>query len=259
MELGLTSVTFRNLTYQEILHYCKECELTCIEWGSDIHVPQTDMHYAEIIRDASKQAGIRISSYGSYYSLCTHDNWTEAFLPYLKTAAVLNAPIIRIWSGSKSSCEVSQEYYCRAVNETQELCDMAANYQITIAFEYHDHSLSDTGKNAVQIAKDINRKNFGLYFQYDSHVTFDENISSLNEMLPYVKMVHVAYNDFNRNALFIDEGNGVILWTRIINMLKSNQSKASFLLEFLKETSMEGLMRQTRVMKNLLKEGDWND
>ena len=78
-------------------------------------------------------------------------------------------------------------------------------------------------------------------------------------MLPYVKMVHVAYNDFNRNALFIDEGNGVILWTRIINMLKSNQSKASFLLEFLKETSMEGLMRQTRVMKNLLKEGDWND
>lgn len=254
MEVGLTSVTFRNLTYQEILHYCKECELTCIEWGSDIHVPQTNLQYAEIIRNASEQADIRISSYGSYYSLCTHDNWVDAFLPYLKTAAVLNAPIIRIWSGSKSFCEASQEYYCRAVKETQELCDMAADYQITIAFEYHDHSLSDTGKNAVKIAKDINRDNFGLYYQYDSHVTFDENISSLREMLPYVKMVHVAFNDFERNALFLDEGNGVILWTRIVRMLQSAHSQADLLFEFLKEASMTGLKRQTRVMKKLLKE-----
>lgn len=259
MELGLTSVTFRNLTYQEILHYCQECGLTCIEWGSDIHVPQTDFLHAEIVREASRSSGIQISSYGSYYSLCTHENWREAFLPFLKTAVALNAPVIRIWSGSKCASEASREYYCRAVRETQELCDMASDYHIAIAFEYHDGTLSDTGDNALKIAEEIGRKNFGLYFQYDSHVTFDENINSLNKMLPFLKMIHVAYNDVERNALFLDEGEGIELWTRIVRALRRDQSEVCLLFEFLKETSMAGLMRQTQTMRKLLKEGDCND
>lgn len=254
MELGLTSVTFRNRTCQEILHYCKECGLTWIEWGSDVHVPQTGLDHAKTVAAATRRMGIHVSSYGSYYSLCEHDNWPEAFLPYLKTAAVLNAPVIRIWSGYKSAVEASQEYYDRAVRETRELCDMAEKYGIMLAYEYHDHSLSDTGENAVRIARDIDRKNFSLYFQYDSQASIDENIRSLYGMLPYVSRVHVAYQDRKRNAMFLEEGEGTAIWKEMVRMLRSHHSKAVLLFEFLKEASLEGLMRQTQVMRSLMEE-----
>ncbi len=38
--VGLTSVTFRQLTVDQIITLARETGCTGIEWGSDVHVPQ---------------------------------------------------------------------------------------------------------------------------------------------------------------------------------------------------------------------------
>lgn len=251
MELGITSVTFRYLDYETVLDYCVESGLNCIEWGSDVHVPEQDFVRILRVKEASDRAGIRICSYGSYYKLCEHENYEEAFRAYLKAADVLKASIIRLWAGNLGADQASKEYYEQAVKETQTLCDMAIEYGITLAFEFHRGTLSDTADHAIQIYKDINRKNFALYYQYDSQISIEENITSLEKMLPYVKMIHVAYNDMKYKQMSLEEGEGIVLWTSLVKLLEEHDSEASLLFEFLKDSSLEGLKHETEIMRRI--------
>ena len=36
---GLVSISFRRYSVDDILDACQKAGLTCIEWGSDVHVP----------------------------------------------------------------------------------------------------------------------------------------------------------------------------------------------------------------------------
>jgi len=252
VEIGITSVTFRKLDYKTVLKYCVESGLSCIEWGSDIHAPETDFATVRAVKEESDKAGIRICSYGSYYELCVHENYRETFRPYLEAAVILDAPIIRLWAGTMGADKATKEYYGQAVQETQTLCDMAAEYGITLAFEYHRNSLSDTADSAVQIYKDINRKNFALYYQYDSQISIEENIISLEKMLPYIKMVHVAYFDSKYKKLSLEEGDGITLWTRLVELLKEHQVEVCLLFEFLKDDSLEGLKYEMKIMERIV-------
>ena len=258
MELGLTSVTFRKLDYETVLSYCVKSGLKCIEWGSDVHVPQTDQTRAYEVKIASEKAGIRISSYGSYYKLCVHENVEEAFKPYLETAVILGAPVIRLWSGKVSFNEATREHYMRAINETRLLCDMAAREGITLAFEYHNNSLCDSGEHALKLLNDIDRDNFRLYFQQDSQISVEENLESLKMILPYVVMVHVAYSGLDRKNRRLDEGDGPRLWKEIINTLRKGGSNPGLLFEFLKDSSIDGLIHETRTLKNIIEEAEVN-
>lgn len=259
MELGLTSVTFRNLNYQEILDYCVKAGLSCIEWGSDVHVPETDPEHAREVKAATDAAGIRVSSYGSYYKLCANEDAEAAFRPYLETAVILGAPLIRLWSGSVDFEDATQEYYDRAVRETQTLCDMAAPYGIALAFEFHPKTLSNTGEHAVKLKEDICRENFGLYYQTDSRVSYEENLRYLDQVLPYLQMVHVAYYDGNWGRLYLDERDGMRLWTEIFGKVYGSAATPAFLVEFLRDTSLEGLLRQTAVMQQIVEKLEETD
>lgn len=252
MEIGITSVTFRKLDYKTVLAYCVESGLSCIEWGSDIHAPETDLATVRAVKEASDKAGIRICSYGSYYKLCVHENYQEAFKPYLEAAVILDAPIIRLWAGTIGSDKTTREYYEQAVKETQVLCDMAAEYGITLAFEFHRNSLSDTADSAIQIYKDISRKNFGMYYQYDSQISIKENITSLEKMVSYVKMVHVAFFDNKYKKMSLEEGDGIALWSSLVELLKEHHVETGLLFEFLKDDSLEGLKHETEIMERIV-------
>ena len=65
LKSGLTSVTFRRVSVEEIVKYCKICELSAIEWGSDVHAKPGDIRTAERIRRITEENGITVSSYGS--------------------------------------------------------------------------------------------------------------------------------------------------------------------------------------------------
>ena len=251
MEAGLVSVTFRKETYETVLDYCVGSGLSCVEWGSDIHVPAGDMERARAVKEASDRAGVRICSYGSYYQLGEYEDVVAVFRPYLETALVLGAPIIRVWAGKIGSADATEEYYERIVEEMKRLCDMTEPHQITLAFEFHKNTLADTADSALWLCREIDRKNFGMYYQQKPENSPEENCATLEKLMPYLKMVHVFYYENRMKKSLQDEG-GVDFWTRIIGRIKEEQVQVNLLLEFLKDSSLEGLKREADVLKKLL-------
>lgn len=48
--IGLTSVTFRNRSAEDILQLCRAIGIDDIEWGGDVHVPPGDLALAQDIQ-----------------------------------------------------------------------------------------------------------------------------------------------------------------------------------------------------------------
>jgi len=67
---GLVSITFRKLSPEQIIELVRKAGLSGIEWGGDIHVPHGDIARAKEVKSMTKEAGLRVAVYGSYYHLC---------------------------------------------------------------------------------------------------------------------------------------------------------------------------------------------
>ena len=57
---GLVSVSFRKNSPEEIVKLMKKADLSFVEWGSDVHVPEGNERHAELVRRLTEQAGIEV-------------------------------------------------------------------------------------------------------------------------------------------------------------------------------------------------------
>ena len=78
---GLVSVSFRGESPETILHEARAAGLRAIEWGGDVHVPPGDLENARRIGAATREAGLSVAAYGSYYRLGTAEDPAAAFSP----------------------------------------------------------------------------------------------------------------------------------------------------------------------------------
>ena len=117
LTLGLVSITYRKLTPAEII---------------------------PLVRDA----GLTVSSYGSYYRLGAGQD----FAPYLAAACALGAPVIRIWAGTKESAAVDGDTLSAWTDGAKAVSRMAAEKGVTVAFEYHHGTLTDTAASSGEDA-----------------------------------------------------------------------------------------------------------
>jgi len=186
MKCGLTSVTFRKLDWREIIRVALDCGFDGIEWGGDIHVPPGEVALAREVHQATVEAGLSVLSYGSYYRLGGRD----AFKPVLDTAHALQAGSIRVWAGTKGSARYSAKERARAVEDAQSIADMAASHGITVAFEYHPNTLTDTSESALALLTEVGRGNVRSYWQPNPGLTHAENLAELTAMLPWLLHVH---------------------------------------------------------------------
>ena len=67
--MGLVSVSFRNLTPEEVIRAAVDAGLRVIEWGSDVHAPKDKKDRLEEIVQLQERYGIRCCSYGTYFYL----------------------------------------------------------------------------------------------------------------------------------------------------------------------------------------------
>ena len=93
---GLVSMSFRELGLEEIINMVSRNGLEGIEWGGDVHVPHGDLAVAERAGRLTREAGLAVSAYGSYYCF---DDCTEVaegkgleFASVLDSAEALGAP-----------------------------------------------------------------------------------------------------------------------------------------------------------------------
>lgn len=206
MKNGLVSVTFRKLGVDEILTLCRQADLKFIEWGSDVHVPETDIDNAKALYKKTKDASISVSSYGTYFKL----GQNMEIEPYLKCAKALHTKILRIWAGTKGSGIVTYDERKELVKEAVEVCKKAEKEGLEIHFEYHPNTLTDNCESAVKLMEEINMKNAGLYWQPNYKLSLKENIKAFNMVKKYVKIVHIFFWNENSERFSLNCGKETI-------------------------------------------------
>jgi sugar phosphate isomerase/epimerase len=244
--IGVTSVTFRNLSPEKIIALAKSAGLQGIEWGGDIHVPPAGRDpagnpIAVVIGEQTRAAGLAVLSYGSYYKLCIGQD----FAPVFATARALKAPLIRIWAGTIASASADDVYYHNAARELRNICARAADAGIRIGLEYHPETLTDTAGSAEKLVRLTDRDNLTLYWQPNPNLPYDEHHREITLLLPWISQIHVFYlNGGNRRPLV--EGEAV--WKGYIGLLGANKN---YIMEFVQDDREENFLADAPVIRRI--------
>ena len=239
IRLGLTSVTFRNKTAEEILDIMERSGLRCVEWGTDVHARSEDD--ARAIRALCDGRGIETISLGSYYRVGDGD--LPAFEADCRIADILGAKRIRVWLGRKSSCLFTDEEKRAMLGEVSALADIAGRYGITLAFEFHRKTLNDCGDSCVEFLNALGDERVKTYWQ----PFFEGNdTANLDTCLGFVDAVHVfswvaAAHRFPLDAK-ADEWRGFIKTARPVCR--------DYILEFVVDDDEEMFMRDAKTLKS---------
>ena len=249
MKTGLCSVSFRKLTVEEIIAAVKEAGLDGIEWGGDIHVPHGDVEKAKYVAKLMEEAGLETLSYGTYYY--PGDHAVEDFKGVIDCALALGTRIVRVWAGSKELCTVTDEYRAKIIAGTQALCDMAKPYGLTVAYEYHGWTLTETLESALQAYKEVGRENMLMYWQPSIFKTFEENMEALKAMLPYSCNLHMFHWDAEYHRFALEDGAEAV--KAYLDLANTNPQVYGVMLEFIKDDDIEQMKRDAATLNKLAK------
>ena len=242
-DIGLTSVTFRKKTRQEVMQLAKESKIQFIEWGADVHVPPLDDTAIKEAVALQDQYQIPCRSYGSYFRLL--QNTKEEFLAVLETAARLGAGIIRLWMGNQSSKDTTEAAFKKMVQETQVYADLAKERQITLAFEFHHSTYNDSGKTAVRFLKAVHRDNVKTYWQ---PFTEKADFENLQAVLPYLVTVHVFSWSKSGVRFPLSWLNG--RWKRFEAILHAANCQPNHVLEFVRADSPKQFKKDAKTLRS---------
>lgn len=186
---GLVSVSFRALSPREVIDLVCQAGLDGIEWGGDVHVPHGDIDQARYVRKLTEDAGLQIPNYGSYYRVGHAD--TGPFESVLETAIALGAAAIRVWAGKIGSDEADSDYCRMVIEDTQRIVDLADAANLTIAYEFHGNTLTDSYASTRQLLQAIGRPSLRTFWQPPKGSNPQENLDGFETIAPWVQHIHV--------------------------------------------------------------------
>ena len=257
MKTGLVSITFRKLSVREIVGLVAKAGLEGIEWGGDIHVKHGDLAAAEAAARMTRDAGLAVSSYGSYYRAPESESEGLPFRAVLDTALALGAPTIRVWSGSKGSADADEAYRAEVVAGLRRVADMAGEEGVGIACEFHGGSLSDNNDSAAALMAEADHANVGQYWQPAGREPFDYCSRGLQLLLPHLANLHVFHWVFAEGGLDrrpLAEGESV--WHEYLRLAATTGRDHWALLEFVREESPEQFMEDAATLRTWISKGE---
>lgn len=248
---GIVSVTFRALSPEEVLDAARRAGLAGIEWGGDVHVPHGNVRHAREVAGRTRDAGLAVSSYGSYYKFNEAD---VAFASVLATAVALDVPVVRVWAGARGSADVDEAEYARIVQESRRIGDEAAEAGVTVCYEYHANTLTDTNESARRLLEEVDHPNVRTYWQPPNGRSIEECLSSLDAVSPWLEYVHCFHLQENpRRRMPLAEG--MDRWERYLGRageVEAGRNPRWVLLEFVPDDSVGALIRDAETLRRLL-------
>jgi 3-dehydroshikimate dehydratase len=245
---GLVSITFRPLDPHEIIHLVSQAGLQAIEWGGDVHVPHGDTARAREVGQWTRDLGLMVSAYGSYYRLGQKD---IPFERVLASAAALGAPTIRVWAGPKGSADCTPVERQAVIADALRVADMAASSGITISLEYHANTLTDSRASVQALLVELAHPNIEFMWQPTNGEPLDACATRLLEVLPRLRNVHVFHwwpTAAERHPLLV----GADRWLTYIEIVRETGRDVDFMLEFIAGDSREQFLADAAVLRHLL-------
>lgn len=246
--LGVCSVTFREESPETIIHLARRAKLDAIEWGADIHVRPGEFLDAEKIGNLTRENGLEVSSYGSYYKLGSSDN---NFLTILETAKALGTSSIRVWAGEKGSREADEEYRMKVVEDAKKIAAVANTENMSIHLEFHENTLTDTAASAKHLMQSIQHPNVFLYWQPPNHISVEERLKSILEVQQWISNIHIFHWHSYENRMTLAEGKDD--WFTYLGNIQQDNKDRYVLMEFIKGDSKEQFLEDAKVLHELRK------
>jgi len=246
---GMCSVTFRDLSPDQVIELTAEAKLDGVEWGGDVHVPPDTPPCADqTVQEATEKAGLVVASYGSYYNVLKSDDHPKSFPPVLDTAQALGTRVVRIWCGGGDSADADESAFQLAAERTAELGRMAAERNITLAFEFHTGGLTDSVPTTVKLLQMIDEPNVRTYFQ-DLKRDAPAPADDLRELLPYVQNVHCQYGEGGKRCAL---EKGKERWSALLGILRESDFDGFVLIEFTADNKPESFLRDAATLREIL-------
>ena len=250
-KIGVCSITFRNLSIQELIEATKRANLDAIEWGSDVHVIPNDVEHAKKVGDLTKKAGLDVSSCGTYYRVGIENKYS--FEEILECAIALRAKDIRVWAGRRGSREVESAYFDAVVEDSRRIAQLASDVGIRVSYEYHGKTLTDTVDSALRLLKAVNHENIYIYWQPAINLDVKTRLSNIKAIAPYLTNIHVFnWKKIDRLPL----KTGIVEWKRYFEEISQSPSLIDsryYLLEFVKEDSLDQFFEDAEALIKIVK------
>ncbi len=241
-KIGMTSVTFRNKTIEEIVEICIKEQVEYIEWGSDVHIKTRDD--AKKAKRICDEAGIKIISYGSYYSVGRNncDEWRLL----CENASIMGAESIRVWLGKKDSEKTNDEEYINILNDCKSICDIAKEYGIIVSPECHDNTFNNNTDAILRFIKDLDKENFRTYFQ-SRYFRMEYDLDRIDRTFDYILNMHVSYSDLKREQMFRKKDKNYL--DTLLKKMISKDFKGIIILEFTQNSSEKAFGEDIKKLK----------
>lgn len=229
---GLVSISFRNWSPEELIDRVLEAGQSGVEWGGDVHVPHGDTVRALQVGQLTRDAGLTVVAYGSYYRAAETENNPD-FHAVLDSALALGAPTIRVWAGRRGSAIADEAYRNAVKNDLARICALAETQNIRVALEYHGGTLTDHPDSARELLESLRCPNLDSLWQPPNGQTFEYCLASLEDLLPRVSHVHVFHWGKGGGDRFPLE-DGAERWKVYLSRLAFPGQSRWALLEFVK-------------------------
>ena len=247
---GLVSVTFRALRPAEVIALAVDANVLLLEWGGDIHVPPGSLSLAEEVGARTRNPGLAVAAYGSYYRAGGGDA-DVAFERWLDSAVALGAPVIRIWAGDTRSAEADAEMREVVVQDTRRICSLAAAAGIDVAYEFHGGTLSDSVEAARSLLTQIDVPNLRTLWQPLGTVmpetqAAEVRAAEVRDLLPWLSHVHVYHWPGGQR---VSLAKGEKEWMGPLSVLAQAGRPCPLLLEFVRDNSPEQFLADAATLR----------
>ncbi len=249
---GLVSITFRKKSPAEIVELVRRAGLTAIEWGGDVHAPHGDTARAAKVARWTRDAGLRVACYGSYYRCGVSEGAGLSFDAVLDSALALGAPRIRVWAGKRASAAADAAAWNAVIGDARRIADRAAAAGLTVAFEYHANTLTDTPESARRLMDALPHPAVLTLWQPPNGLDDAACTASLVGVLPRLAHLHVFHWTFadglKREAL----AGGAARWRPWIEIVRRSPRDHEALLEFVRDDAAEAFLEDAATLKSWL-------
>jgi sugar phosphate isomerase/epimerase len=173
-----------------LIKLAAQAGLQTIEWGGDIHVPHGDIARATEVGRWTREAGLSVACYGSYYRLGSPGK-SPSPLAVLDAAEALGAPAIRVWAGEKSSASATGDDFKAVVEDALSLADLAAGRGLSIAYEFHANTLHDNAQAAQRLLEATQHPAIATLWQPINQADTATSLASLVTVAARLLNLHV--------------------------------------------------------------------
>lgn len=255
---GLCSVSFRELSPEALVKLVSQAGLDSIEWASNAHVAEGDAKLAQRVRGLTEDAGLSVSSYGSYYKVVDESGKPVAFEPFLESALELGTDTIRIWAGHQPSDGLSASERGVIVDSLRLALDAAQAQGVKLGLEFHANTLSDSNGATLDLLKEVNHPSLYTYWQPIYWLTDPQyRIDGLKQLADRILNLHVFQWTFRPGAGSWGEStdrrplkDGEKEWLEYLKMPLSPEIDRYALMEFVRGDDPNQFLEDANTLKS---------